>query len=317
MNIKKPKFWDYKKLSFFSYLLLPFTIFISLNNYLLNRSSILKSDKIKSICIGNIYIGGTGKTPTTIEIFNLSKKFINKVVTAKKFYLTQIDEQEILKNQTRFITAKSREKIIDLAIDNKEELVIFDDGLQDRNMNYDLKFVCFDADNWIGNGQLIPSGPLREKINSLKKFDAVFIKNDQNLNLDDIQKIIKFENPKIEIFNSNFFVENSSAFNKSKDYISFCGIGNPTSFNKILIKEKFNILEEIIFPDHYKYNEPEIKEILIKSKKLSAKVITTEKDFVKIPDIYKKDIDFLKVKINFTEEEKLKKFLKFKLNELY
>ena len=316
MFIKKPKFWDYKKISFFSYLLLPFTIFIRLNNYLLNRSSILKSDKIKSICIGNIYVGGTGKTPTTIEIFKLSKDLTNKVLTAKKFYKSQVDEQEILKNQTRFITANSRKEIIDLAIDNKEKLVIFDDGLQDRNMNYDLKFVCFDADYWIGNGQLIPSGPLREKIDSLKKFDAVFIKNDQNINLDIIQKTIKNENPKIEIFNSNFFAENSSNFDKSLNYISFCGIGNPNSFKKILIKEKFNILEEIIFPDHYEYNEVEIKKILIKAEKLNTKIITTEKDFVKIPDIYKKDIDFLKVKINFTEQEKLKKFLKFKLNEL-
>ena len=60
----------------------------------------------------------------------------------------------------------------------------------------------------------------------------------------------------------------------------------------------------------------EINKIISKARKLNAKIITTEKDFVKISDIYKKDIDFLKVKINFTEEEKLKKFLKYKLNEI-
>ena len=316
MIFKKPKFWDYKKLSFFSYLLLPFTIFIHLNNFFLNRSSALRSDKIKTICVGNIYVGGTGKTPTTIKIYNLLKDWNYKVVTAKKFYKSHQDEHKILENQTRLITAKSRKRIIDLSIHSKEELIIFDDGLQDRNINYDLKFVCFDADNWIGNGQLIPSGPLREKIESLKKFDAIFLKNDNNLDLQKILETIRYVNPRIEIFYSNFFVENSSNFDKSRDYILFCGIGNPESFQKLLIKEKFNILDKIIFPDHHEYNKSEINKIISKARKLNAKIITTEKDFVKISDIYKKDIDFLKVKINFTEEEKLKKFLKYKLNEI-
>ena len=53
---------------------------------------------------------------------------------------------------------------------------IFDDGLQERRFDYDIKFVCFDAKIWLGNGYLLPSGPLRENINSLKKYDGVFLK---------------------------------------------------------------------------------------------------------------------------------------------
>ena len=143
-----------------------------------------------------------------------------------------------------------------------------------------------------------------------------FLKNDNNTDLDDIFKTIKSINPKIKIFTSNFIVENSSNFDKSKNYISFCGIGNPQSFKNILSKEKFKIIEEIIFPDHFKYNISKIEKILSKAKKLEAQLITTEKDFVKISDIYKKDINFLKVRMNFKEEEEIKKFLKYKLNEL-
>ena len=316
MIFKKPKFWDYKRLSFFSYILFPFTIFIRLNNFILNRSSVPKSSQIKTICVGNIYVGGTGKTPTTIKIYDLLKNLNYKVVTAKKLYRSHKDEQKILQNKTRFVTAKSRNNIIDLSIKNNEEIIIFDDGLQDRSLNYDLKFVCFNADNWIGNGQLIPSGPLREKIDSLKKFDALIINNDNNSNLDNIFKIIKSINPQIEIFCSNFIVENSTDFDKSKSYVSFCGIGNPLSFKKILIKEKFKIIEEITFPDHFEYDNDKINKIINKAKKLNAKLITTEKDFVKISDIFKKDIGFLKVRINFEKEEKLKKFLEYKLNEI-
>tara|TARA_Y100001958_G_C21228867_1_gene554390 strand:+ start:1637 stop:2539 length:903 start_codon:yes stop_codon:yes gene_type:complete len=299
MIFKKPKFWDYKKLSFFSYILFPFTLFIRLNNFLLDRFFVSKSNQIKTICVGNIYVGGTGKTPTTIKIYALLKDLNYKVVTAKKLYRTHQDEQKILEKQTRFVTAKSRKKILDHSINNNEEVIIFDDGLQDRSLNYNLKFVCFDADCWIGNGQLIPSGPLREKIDSLKKFDALFIKNDNNSNLNNIFKIIKSINPQLEIFCSNFIVENSNNFDKSKNYISFSGIGNPLSFKKILLKENFKIVEEISFPDHYEYNDNIIKNIISKAKKLNTKLITTEKDFVKISDIFKKDIDFLKVRINF------------------
>ena len=155
MIFKKPKFWDYKKLSFFSYILFPFTLFIRLNNFLLDRFFVSKSNQIKTICVGNIYVGGTGKTPTTIKIYALLKDLNYKVVTAKKLYRTHQDEQKILEKQTRFVTAKSRKKILDHSINNNEEVIIFDDGLQDRSLNYNLKFVCFDADCWIGNGQLI------------------------------------------------------------------------------------------------------------------------------------------------------------------
>ena len=71
MNLKKPKFWDLKRPNLLSYLLLPLTIPIILNNILINFASKLKNEKIKSICIGNIYIGGTGKTPTTSKLYEI------------------------------------------------------------------------------------------------------------------------------------------------------------------------------------------------------------------------------------------------------
>ena len=70
MRIKKPKFWDYKKPNFFSYFLLPLTLPLFLKN-IFSKKKIVEINKLKKICVGNIYIGGTGKTPLAIMISNI------------------------------------------------------------------------------------------------------------------------------------------------------------------------------------------------------------------------------------------------------
>ena len=176
MKILKPFFWDSRKLSIFSILLLPFTIFLIINNYLIKLKKNKKTYKnIKTICVGNIYIGGTGKTPLVIEINKLVKKFRYKTTFIKKFYKESLDEQILLQKNGNYISSSiSRSHALQKAITKNFNLAIFDDGLQDSSVNYDLKFVCFNAQKFLGNGFLIPAGPLREKISSLNKYDAVF-----------------------------------------------------------------------------------------------------------------------------------------------
>ena len=74
MQFKKPLFWDYKKPNLISHLLLPLTLPVEINNFLLNKKVNKKSDKIKTLCVGNIYLGGTGKTPTAISLIQDFKK---------------------------------------------------------------------------------------------------------------------------------------------------------------------------------------------------------------------------------------------------
>ena len=315
MKLIKPKFWEQKKPNLIAYLLFPLTIFIRLNNFFLKIKSKKIYKEIKTICVGNIYLGGTGKTPTVLKIYQLLRNDL-KVVTAKKFYINQEDEQIILKDKSKFLTSKNRKEIIENSIKQDLDLIIFDDGLQDNKINYNLNFVCFDGHNWIGNGCLIPSGPLREKLTSLKNYDAVFIKFiEKNSNLEKIYSTIKNINPKIEIFNSLVQVKDIDKFDLTKKYVVFSGIGNARSFKSLLLKNNFNVIKEIIFPDHHNYKINEIENIMNNTKELGANLITTEKDFVKLPNTYKNKINFLEIELKIIEESKLIEFIKSKIYE--
>ena len=161
MKLNKPKFWDYKKINFLSLFLLPFTIFLHLINFLKKIYKAPKIGKIKTLCIGNIYLGGTGKTPLAIEFFLLLKKLKYKPVFIKKYYKDQIDEQNLLKKYGKLLCEKKRIYALKKAVIEGKNVAILDDGLQDKNLSHDLSIVCFNVNNWIGNGQLLPAGALQ------------------------------------------------------------------------------------------------------------------------------------------------------------
>ena len=314
MKFKKPKFWDLEKPNLFSFLLLPLTIILRINNYIQSFKSPKKNNMIKSICVGNIYLGGTGKTPTVIRLFEILKKLNFKVAVGRKFYSSQKDERIILKNTTNLITSHIRKNVIKKAINHNQKVVIFDDGLQDKNLYYDLKIVCFDAQNWIGNGLLIPSGPLREKLNSLRKYDCVFLK-DNNKDNKTISNTIKKINNKIKIFYTYLKISNLKKSDNLKKVLIFSGIGNPNSFKKILLENNFKIVEELIYPDHYNYKKNDIVKIKKRAKKIGASIITTEKDYVKLSINDRKNIIVIKINLNIKNEKNFINFLKSKIHD--
>jgi tetraacyldisaccharide 4'-kinase len=310
MNFKKPRFWDYKKPTFLSYLLLPFTLPLIINNFFLKlKKKDEFNNKITKICVGNIYVGGTGKTPLVIKISQILNQLNYKTAVIKKFYRNHFDEQKILNNNTKLYCLKNRVTAVYEAIKDKNDIVIFDDGLQDRSINYDLKFICFNNIKWIGNGFLIPAGPLRERVESILKYDAVFINGNENDNTN-LRLFIREYNKNIKIFESHYFPKNIDQFNTTERYVVFSGIGNPESFLETLVRNKINIVKTINFPDHFNYTQKDIDKIKLQAKKLNAKIITTEKDYVKINPDKNNDIMFLKIELKIKNEEKLIDYLK-------
>ena len=125
MKIRKPLFWNNKNLISLS--LIPFSIIIFSINFFKNFL-IKKNYKIKTICIGNIYVGGTGKTSLSIEISNILKKKF-KPVFIKKKYINQFDERKLLKNNGNVFSDTDRKiSLIKAENSKKFNLAILDDG---------------------------------------------------------------------------------------------------------------------------------------------------------------------------------------------
>ena len=305
MKVKRPIFWD--SFNFISLLLLPFSLITIIFNFFKSLSP-KKYFKIKTICVGNIYLGGTGKTSLSIKINEILNEKKIKSCFIKKYYASQTDEQKILENNGKLFKSNKRISAIKEAISNNYQVAILDDGLQDPSINYDLKFICFNTINWIGNGLVIPAGPLRENLKNLKKYKHVFLIGNME-NLENIKKIILRINPKINIYIGEYKLSNISEFNLQEKFVVFSGIGNHKTFISTLKKSNFEIIKDIEFPDHYNYSKKDIDEIISISNQNNCKIITTEKDFYRLDQNYIDKIKFVKSYLEITNQNDLIKTL--------
>jgi len=302
MEFKKPKFWDYKKPNVYSYLLWPISILIRLFNFLKILITRKNYSSTKTICVGNIYLGGTGKTSLSLKINEILRQKKIKTCFIKKFYSNQIDEQNILEDNGKLFKNKKRFESLKQAAKEGYKIAIFDDGLQDFSINYDLNIVCFNNINWIGNGLTIPSGPLRESINNIKKYKNVFL-NGNNEDLEEIKKYIFKIDPTINVYQGKYVPKNLNEFNIKDKFLVFSGIGNHATFISMLKINKFNIVKEIEFPDHYEYSKKDINNIISTAKDLDCKIITTEKDYARLKIDNFSDIKHIKVDLEILNEE--------------
>ena len=300
MNLSKPKFWQ-KKIHIFSILLLPITIIYF---FLINLKKFVDSPKkfdIPVICIGNIYLGGTGKTPVSILIANHFKSK-RKPAIVRKYYKDYNDEHEMIKSKAPALVLNSnRSKAIELAIKNSYDTVILDDGFQDNSIKKNLNILCFNSNQLIGNGLLLPSGPLRETMSSVKKADIIIINGKKN---DTFEKKIKKISDRVNVFYSKYIPLNLSQF-KNKKVLAFAGIGNSENFFQILKDNSIDVKYEINFSDHYEFKKLELEKIIKKASEEDCELVTTEKDYFRIKKYGFKEIKFLELELQILKDENL------------
>tara|TARA_B100000579_G_scaffold33813_1_gene23610 strand:- start:856 stop:1785 length:930 start_codon:yes stop_codon:yes gene_type:complete len=306
MKLYKPNFWDESNISIISILLYPISLILRL--LFLVKSSVVKKIEfsIPVICVGNIYIGGTGKTPLTIKIFELVKKMQKNPIVIKKYYKNQFDETNLLSKVVDLSVDKSRIKAINKSLEKGFDVAVLDDGLQDRSIKKKLSIVCFNSNQLIGNGFTIPSGPLREPIKSIHNFDIVVINGNKNKNF---ENLIKNNSKTIKFFYTNYIPTNIDNF-KNKKVLAFAGIGNPENFFQILSKNNVFVEKKLAFPDHYNYSKDDINKINYMAKEKNLEIITTEKDYLRLRENDRSSINYLSLKLKISNEKEFTQEIK-------
>lgn len=309
IKINKPKFWD-RKIGLISILFFPLSLIVIFFTFLKKKITKTRGFKIPIICVGNIYLGGTGKTPTSILLANELSKLGKKPLILRKYYKNHNDEYSLIKNYFKnLIISKNRIEGLKEAEKSNFDIVILDDGLQDYKIKKNLSIVCFNNNQLIGNGMVLPSGPLRENLSILKNVEIVIINGSKNINFEN--KILNI-NKKLEIFYSFYKPINLDQF-KNKKLLALAAIGNPENFFQLVEKNNLKIFKKKIFPDHYQFSKAEMQNILREAEMENYQVIMTEKDYYKINHYKLKKINYLKVSLEIYNKEKLLK----KINSLY
>ena len=297
-----------------------YKIMIKFRNYLYEKN-IKKTKKIygvKIVCIGNIVVGGAGKTPA-VQYF--VKKYLQegkKVGVLSRGYKGKREKDPFLVRDNEKIHAKVLESgdeaylhALNLNVPivvskNRYEgakylkekfgldIIVMDDGFQHRKLYRDKNIILIDATNPFGNFKYLPEGKLRESLYELKRADEIIISKSnyvKKIKIYEILTILKIYNKKnVPVKLASFDIEYFYSINgkkikieeiKDKKVLIFSSIANPKVFFDTIKKLEPKIIEQIAFDDHHMYTKLEIDEIIKKSSSFDY-ILTTEKDIVKI-----------------------------------
>lgn len=312
--MQTPEFWT--KRGFLSSILQPFAAIYATATARRLKSRIPYKAECPVICIGNLTAGGTGKTPVSLSIAELlhsmgkNPYFIsrgyggalrNVIVNPKVHTPQQVgDEPLLLAEAAPAVVNPDRAGAAKLAISDGADCLVMDDGFQNPTLHKDLSFLVFDGNYGIGNGRVIPAGPLREPFDKgIKRAQAVII-------LGEDKKQIASQTD-LPIFYGEIKEENPETTNRN--IVAFCGIGHPEKFFASLSKCGFNINRNFSFPDHHFYTHAELNSLIDFAQKNNLDIYTTSKDFVKIPPELRSHFKVLKIKIWWHNENALQNFL--------
>lgn len=319
MKLTKPTFF-YNK-SFTSYCLLPLSIIYIIA--ITFRKTCLKflyhrrqNTNYKTICIGNIVVGGSGKTPTVFAIGEyltkkeksvcvISKGYrrnqdskLNTIAIPKSYH--QVFDWRITGDEPLLLASSFDTYVVNSRIKNNINMsaydyIIFDDGLQDYRVNYDIKIAVFDCNFFVGNGFTLPAGPLRESIQtSLPEINYIVLTDYNDSHADKIIELSKYI-PKDKILTARLSLQDLQKHDINTQYIAFSGIGENTKFFNTLLKNNFKLFQTFSFSDHVHYADNDIDNIIDLATKNNCKIITTEKDYIKLSNKYQNYIEFLKI----------------------
>lgn len=269
----------------------------------------------KVVCVGNLTAGGTGKTPIAIAIARLLTArgariaFLTRgyrgstrgprFVSASDAAIDIGDEALMLSAVAPVVVSADRAAGAKLADEQGFDVIIMDDGHQNFSLTKDLSLVVVDAGAGLGNGRMLPAGPLREPVaQGLSRADAIIVNGTGTWSTSGMLPTIRAS-----------LVSTSSKEWVDQRVLAFAGIGRPERFFNTLAELKANVVGTETYGDHHVYTKSEISRLKDKARRENATLVTTEKDFVRLTPQDRDGIERLPVRCEFDDGETLERLL--------
>lgn len=313
--MQAPAFWTSRH--FLSTLLLPAAWIYDVVRRLRCWSVSSETLPVPVICVGNLTTGGAGKTPVALAIGNLLKAknvkayFLSRgyggalpgpvLVDSHKHTAGDVgDEPLLLAQLLPTVVAKNRRAGAQFAIAQGAGVIVMDDGLQNPSLVKTLSLAVVDGTLGFGNGRLLPAGPLREPLEpGLQRCDAVIVINSPD----------DFIIPHAKRIFAAITQPVTAEFVKDKRWLAFCGIAYPHKFFATLHNLGGHVVESRTFSDHHPYIPHEINGLRREATALGAGLITTAKDWVRIPEELRRDIRVLDIVLAFDNAADFETFI--------
>jgi tetraacyldisaccharide 4'-kinase len=269
------------------------------------------------ICIGNVVVGGSGKTPVALALGELLRtqgknahyltrgykgilKGPVRVDPLRHTALEVGDEPLLLAEILPTWVAKDRVEGARAAIAEGAELIIMDDGFQNPALHKDISLLVIDGVYGFGNKRLLPAGPLREPVaDAMKRASAIVLMGEDE---QDVLKEVPLHLPVLRAHIEPLLPPETL---KDIPLLAFAGIARPRKFYRTLQQLGYDVRNMVAYPDHYLYKPRDLAFLRSKAKILEAKLVTTSKDYVRLPQDIRAEVTHLPIKAVFDDSAAL------------
>lgn len=315
--MRAPEFWYARKPGIMGrtlpWLLSPLAMLYMAAGWLRHLLVTPKRVSVPVICIGNLVVGGSGKTPTTIALANqlraegrqvhiLTRGYGGRlrgpvaVVSGQHNSLDVGDEALLLADTAPTWVARDRVAGAQAAIGAGADLLILDDGLQNPHLAKDFSVILMDGKRGLGNGWVMPSGPLREpQAVGLRRADAVLL-----VDAHEVLNMVSFDTALPQ-----FLVTRQPAVKpgelEGQRFYAFCGLGHPQQFFDMLRGLNADLAGTRAFADHHPYRMADCRQLTADAAASSAQLVTTAKDYVRLPDDFRGQVQVVPLEMRFAD----------------
>ncbi|MCV2876224.1 tetraacyldisaccharide 4'-kinase [Rhodobacteraceae bacterium XHP0102] len=321
--MQEPKFWHRPNAGLIGQMLRPLSALYAAATARKLATGARHKMGVPVICVGNLSIGGTGKTPTVIALCEIlsaaghSPHIISRGYGGQITVTTRVDparhsasdcgdEPLLLSAFAPVWVGRDRVASARAAVDAGADVLILDDGFQNASLAYDLSFIVVDALRGFGNGLVIPAGPLREPVaKGLARADFLLSIGDPAAQARFQQNIFLpaatclHLQGRLEPLNTGLSLQNMPV-------LAFAGIGNPEKFFVTLREMGAQVLRAEALSDHQPLTDGLMARILRDARALGAQPVTTEKDAVRLPAKLRREVLTVPVRLRLSNDQALR-----------